>query len=216
MPQFFETQLAHIRETLLRMSALTGKSLAMAMRALTERDTALADEVRAADSEIDQLEIVVDDLVVTYMATHGPTAKDSRLMLVASKISNDLERIADQATTIARRTRKLNQEPPLIDLTDLVAMAEKTQTLLDEVITAFVEGRFELAEAVIPQDEEIDQLNKGVSAKLILLMKENPQNVQRAVHLLTVSRALERAADHVQNIAEEVFYLYSGRDIRHS
>ena len=211
----FEAQLAHIRETLLLMSTLTDRSLTLAVRAVAERDDKLADLVEASDSEIDQLEVTVDDLVVTYMATHGPMARDSRLMLIASKISSNLERIADQATTIARRARALNKEPQLVEVTDIPVMAAMTQELLREAITSFVEGRFELAQVLIPRDKEIDELNRRIAAKLIALMKESPENVMRAVHLMTIAKAIERAADHVQNIAEEAFYLYSGQDIRH-
>ena len=146
----FEAQLAHIRETLLLMSTLTDRNLTLAVRAVVERDDKLADLVEASDAEIDQLEVTVDDLVVTYMATHGPMARDSRLMLIASKISGNLERVADQATTIARRARELNKEPQLVDVEDIPVMASLTQELLRESITSFVEGKFELAEAIIP------------------------------------------------------------------
>jgi len=212
----FEAQLARIRETLLRMSALTEQNLSLATRALIERDNALADQVEAADTEIDQLEIHMDDLVVTYMSTHGPMARDSRLMLIASKTSSDLERIADQATTIARRARMLSQEPPLlVVMDDISTMAAMTKELLNDTITAFVEARGELAQSVIPRDKEIDALNRNIAQKLTALMIENPANVTRSLHLMTIAKALERAADHVQNIAEDVFYLYSGQDIRH-
>lgn len=211
----FETQLAHIRETLLMMSTLTDRSLSLAVRAVVERDNKLADEVEASDSEIDRLEVTVDDLVVTYMSTHGPIARDSRLMLIASKISSNLERIADQATTIARRARALNQEPQLVEVTDIPLMAHMAQELLHEAITSFVEAKYELAQAIIPQDKKIDALNRGIAQKLIALMIENPGNVTRAVNLMTIAKAIERAADHIQNIAEEVFYLYKGQDIRH-
>ena len=211
----FESQLAHIRETLLLMSTLTDRSLSLAVRAVVERDDKLADLVEASDAEIDQLEVTVDDLVVTYMATHGPIARDSRLMLIASKISSNLERVADQATTIARRARALNKEPQLVSVTDIPVMAAMTQELLREAITSFVEGRFELAQALIPKDKEIDELNRHIAAKLVALMMENPANIARGVHLMTIAKAIERAADHVQNIAEEVVYLYKGEDIRH-
>ena len=211
----FEAQLAHIRETLLLMSSLTDRSLSLAVRAVVERDDALADLVEASDSEIDQLEVTVDDLIVTYMATHGPIARDSRLMLIASKISSDLERIADQATTIARRARALNKEPQLVVVTDIPVMATMTQEVLRDAITSFVEGRFEIAQAIIPRDKEIDELNRRIAKKLIALMIEHPENVTRSVHLMIIAKAIERAADHAQNIAEEVFYLYKGQDIRH-
>ena len=106
MSQFWEQHLADIREKLLMMSGLTERNLALAMRALVERDDKLCDSVEADDAQIDQHEIQIDEMVITYMATHGPIARDCRLLLTASKISNNLERIADQATKIVRRTRE--------------------------------------------------------------------------------------------------------------
>jgi phosphate transport system protein len=211
----FEQQLARIRETLLLMSTLTDRSLTLAVRSVVERDDQLADLVESSDSEIDQLEVAVDDLVVTYMATHGPIARDSRLMLIASKISSNLERIADQATKIARRARDLNKEPQLTEVENIPEMATLMQEMLHDAITSFVESRYELAQTVIPRDKEVDELNRRISRKLIKLMIDAPENVTRAFNLITVAKAIERAADHVQNIAEEVFYLYSGQDIRH-
>src|SRR5262249_803104 len=119
MSQFWEQSLADIREQLLMMSGLTERNLALAMRALVERDDKLCDTVEVEDSQIDDLEIQIDDMVITYISTHGPIARDCRLMLACSKISNNLERIADQATKIVRRARQLNTEPllkPLIDI----------------------------------------------------------------------------------------------------
>ena len=119
MSFFWEQQLVDLREQLLMMSGLTERNLALAMRALVERDDKLADAAEAEDEQVDQLEIQIDEMVITYMATHGPIARDCRLMLTASKISNNLERIADQATKIARRARDLNTEPllkPLIEI----------------------------------------------------------------------------------------------------
>ena len=123
MSQFWEQQLADIREQLLLMSGLTERNLALAMRALVERDNKLCDLVEAEDTPIDQLEIHIDEMVITYMATHGPIARDCRLMLAASKISSNLERIADQAVKIARRARELNHEPLLKPLIDIPLMA---------------------------------------------------------------------------------------------
>src|SRR5437660_725119 len=128
----FEAQLAHIRETLLMMSSLTDRNLSLAMKALVDRDDKLADSVEAEDSQIDELEITVDELVITYMATHAPVATDCRFMLAASKISSNLERIGDQATTIARRTRDLNKEPLLKPLIDIPMMADIGQEMLRE------------------------------------------------------------------------------------
>lgn len=211
----FEAQLADIRDQLVLMSTLVEQSLTLAMKSVVERDDKLANAVESSDGEIDEFEVKMDNIVVTYMATHAPIARDSRLMLIVSKISNNLERIADQSTTIARRARALNKEPQLLGIFDIPVMASITQELLHDAISAFADGKYELAQAIIPRDKEIDELNRRIAGKLTALMIESPDNVTRAVHLMTIAKAIERAADHVQNIAEDVFYLYSGQDIRH-
>jgi phosphate transport system protein len=197
------------------MSGLTERNLALAMRALVERDDKLCDTVEAEDTQIDQLEIQIDEMVITYMATHGPIARDCRMMLTASKISNNLERIADQATKIARRARELNTEPLLKPLIDIPLMAEIAQEMLRDSITAFVDGNHELAVEIIARDRSVDAINKQLARELTSYMVENPKTITRALNLMTVAKAIERVADHATNIAEEAFYLYKGQDIRH-
>lgn len=216
MPHPFEAQLAHIRETLLLMSSITDRSLKSAMKALVDRDDALADFVEAEDEQIDQLEINIDELVITYMATHAPVATDGRFMLAASKISSNLERIGDQATTIARRARDLNKEPLLKPLIDIPAMAEIGGGMLRDCITAFIEANADLAQEIIGRDKRVDDLNRQLVRELTSYMVENPKNITRCLHLMTIAKCLERVADHCANIAEEVFFLYRGLDIRHN
>jgi len=215
MSLFWEQQLADIREQLLMMSGLTERNVALAMRALVERDDKLCDTVEAEDSQIDHLEIQIDEMVITYMATHGPIARDCRLMLTASKISNNLERIADQATKIARRARELNTEPLLKPLIDIPLMGEIAQDMLRDSITAFVDANHELAVEIIARDKSVDSINKQLARELTSFMVENPKTITRALHLMTIAQAIERVADHATNIAEEVFYLYKGQNIRH-
>ena len=197
------------------MSGLTERNLSLSMRALVERDDKLCDLVEAEDDTIDQLEIQIDEMVITYMATHGPIARDCRLMLTASKISNNLERIADQATKIARRSRELNTEPLLKPLIDIPLMADIAQEMLRDSITAFVDGNNELAVEIIARDKSVDSINKQLARELTSYMIENPKTITRALNLMTVAKAIERVADHATNIAEEVFYLNRGEDIRH-
>lgn len=215
MSQFWELQLTEIREQLLLMSSLTERNLALAMRALIERDDRLCDLVETNDEKIDDLEIHIDEMVVTYISTHGPIARDCRLMLAASKISSNLERVADQATKIARRSRELNTEPLLKQLIDIPMMADIAQEMLRDSITAFVEANNELAVEIIARDNSVDAINKQLARELTSYMIENPKTITRALSLMTISAAIERVADHATNIAEEVFYLNRGRTIRH-
>src|SRR5277367_5852272 len=131
-------QISNIREPLLMMASLADRNLSLAMRALVERDEKLADSVEAEDSQLDELEISIDELVINHMATHAPVATDCRFMLVASKISSDLERIADQAVAIARRAKELNKEPLLKPLIDIPRMASIAEGMLRDSVTALV------------------------------------------------------------------------------
>jgi phosphate transport system protein len=215
MNHYWEQQLHEIREEVLMMSGLTERNLSMAMRSLMERDEKLADTVELEDSEIDQLEIHIDEMVVKFISTHGTTASDTRFVLTASKIANNLERIADEATTIARRARELNCEPLLKPLVDIPIMAETAQEMLRDAIGAFVEKEVDLAVEIIARDRTVDDLYKQLVAELTRDMIASPKAITRALKLMTVAKAIERIADHATNIAEEVFYLYQGRDIRH-
>jgi len=208
-------QIGKIRETLLMMSSLASRNLTLAMRALVERDEKLADSVEAEDSQLDELEVTIDELVINHMATHAPVATDCRFMLVASKISSNLERIADQAVSIARRSKELNKEPLLKPLIDIPRMAQIAEGMLRESITALVDRRPELAQEIVKRDKEVDAINKQLARELTSFMLEDPSTITRALNLTIVARCLERIADHCKNIAEEVYYLYQAVDIRH-
>jgi phosphate transport system protein len=208
-------QIAKIRETLLLMASLTDRNLSLAMRSLVERDEKLSDAVEAEDSQLDELEISVDELVINHMATHAPVATDCRFMLVASKISSNLERIGDQAVSIARRARELNKEPLLKPLIDIPRMAQIAAGMLRDGITALVDRKPELAQEIIRRDKEVDSINKQLARELTSFMLEDPSTITRALNLTLVARCLERIADHCKNIAEEVYYLYQAVDIRH-
>ena len=208
-------QIANIRETLLMMASLADRNLSLAMRALVERDEKLADSVESEDSQLDELEVSIDELVINHMATHAPVATDCRFMLVASKISSNLERIGDQATAIARRSRTLNTEPLLKPLIDIPRMAQIAEGMLRDGITAFVERKPELAQEIIKRDKEVDQINKQLARELTSFMLEDAHTITRALNLTIVARCIERIADHCKNIAEEVYYLYQAVDIRH-
>ncbi len=208
-------QISNIRETLLLMASLADRNLSLAIRALVERDEKLAATVEKEDSQLDELEISIDELVINHMATHAPVATDCRLMLVASKISSNLERIADQAVAIARRSLELNREPLLKPLIDIPRMAQIAEGMLRDSITAFIDRKPELAQEIIKRDKEVDAINKQLARELTSFMLEDPATITRSLNLTIVARCLERIADHCKNIAEEVYYLYQAIDIRH-
>jgi phosphate transport system protein len=215
MAQFWEQQLHEIREQVVMMSSLTERNLGLAMRAMVERNDKLADLTEAEDSQIDSLEMRIDEMVVTYISTHGSAAGDTRFVLAASKISSNLERIADEATTIARRARKLNAEPPLKPLVDLPVIATTAQEMLRDSITAFIQKESDLAVEIIGRDRTVDDIYRSIVRELTGCMTADAKTITRALDLMTVAKAIERVADHATNIAEEVYYLYRAQDIRH-
>jgi len=215
MSVYWEQHLNQIREQLLMMSGLTERNLEQSIRSLMERNDSMAELVEAQDAEVDQLEKSIDERVVTYISTHGPMARDCRFLITASKIASELERIADQATTIARRARDLNRGPELKSLANIPLMATEVQSMLRQSIKAFVERDTDMALEVIGRDKLVDAEYKEAAREVEHSIVADPTTTARELHMLTVAKALERAGDHATNIAEEVFYLYKGEDIRH-
>jgi len=215
MSVYWEQHLNQIREQLLMMSGLTERNLEQSIRSLMERNDNMAELVEAQDAEVDQLEKSIDERVVTYISTHGPMARDCRFLITASKIASELERIADQATTIARRARDLNRGPELKSLANIPLMAAEVQSMLRQSIKAFVERDTDMALEVIGRDKLVDAEYKEAAREVEHSIVADPTKTAGELHMLTVAKALERAGDHATNIAEEVFYLYKGEDIRH-
>jgi phosphate transport system protein len=215
MELHFDQELAEVRNALLRLSALADQSVAQALRALSQRDSAIATQVEADDSALDQLEMEIDERCIGLIALRQPMARDLRFLMMAMRIAAELERVGDQAVSIAGRARELNNEPQLKPLVDIPRMAEVAQQMIREAIDAFVYAKPDAARAVIQRDNEVDVVNRQLHRELTSFMVEDPHTITRALNLMTVARKLERVADHATNIAEEVVYLYEARDIRH-
>ena len=214
MTRHFEEELAKFKEVLLTMGSYAESSVNQAIQAVTERNDKLAEQVQHNDDIMDHYEIEVDDMAINLLAK-APLATDLRLITVAMKISQNLERIGDEATTIARRALELNTEPQLKTFIDIPRMAAIALGMLKESLDSFVNKEPEKARAVIPRDKEVDALNHQLYRELSSYMVENPSTISRCLNLMTVSKCLERVADHATNIAEEVVYLCEARDIRH-
>jgi len=214
MQTYFDDELANFKEKLLLMGSYAESAVSQAVQALVERNDSLALRVQQNDDLMDQLEIEIDDLAISLLAK-APLASDLRLITVAMRISQNLERVGDEATTIARRALELNQEPPLKYFIDIPRMAAIALGLLKEALDSFVRKQPENARALIPRDKEVDALNRQVQRELTSQMMEHPATISRGLHVMTVSKSLERVADHAANIAEEVVYLCEARDIRH-
>lgn len=214
MTHQFDQELQQLKDLLLVMTSRGVAAVGNAVKALVDRDEELARKTIDEDRELDRLEIEIDDKSISLLSK-APLARDLRMVTVAMKISHDLERVGDEATTIARRAIDLNQEPQLKPYVDIPRMAELAVAMLNEALASFVTLNPERARAVVPRDKEVDQLNKQLQRELASFMVERPTTISRCLHLMVISKALERVADHAKNFAEEVVYLCEAVDIRH-
>jgi phosphate transport system protein len=180
-----------------------------------QRNHDLAIKVRADDDVIDHYEVEIDDMAIQLL-TKAPLASNLRLVTVAMKISQNLERIGDEATKIAKRARDLAQEPPVKVQLDLPKMADLALKMVKDSLDTFVQRDPVSARAIIPRDKEVDALNRQIQAALTQHMMENPDTIARCLNWLVAAKSLERIADHAKNIAEEVVYLCEAQDIRHA
>lgn len=211
----FTEEMNKLKETILAMASHAESAVSRSMRALVERDDALALKVQEDDNIIDQFEIEIDDIAIHLLAK-APLATELRLITVAMKISQNLERVGDEACTIARRAHDLNAEPQLKPYIDLPRMTTMALEMLRDALTAFIERQPDKARAVIPRDKDVDDLNRQLHRELSSYMVERPTTISRCLNLMVISKCLERIADHATNVAEEVVYLYEAKDIRHA
>ncbi len=212
--QRLENELSDLKEIILKMASLSTTVVDLAIKGLIDRDD---DKLKLAiqrDEEIDELEMDIDQKAFALLAK-APLAGDLRLIMIAVKASSDLERIGDEATTISRRGLELSKEPQLKDYIDIPRMTQITMEMLRDAFAAFVTGNSNEAREIVKRDKQVDLINKQLHRELAGYMVENPKNITRCLHLMTISKAIERIADHVKNIAEEVVFLHEGKDIRH-
>jgi len=211
----YAEEMDRLKQRLLAMASHAESAVARAIRALVERDDALAQAVQDDDNVLDQFEIEIDDIAIHLLAK-APLATDLRMTTAAMKISQNLERVGDAAVTIARRAIDLGTEPQLKPYVDIPRMASMSLEMLRDAITAFINREPGRAREVIPRDSDVDNLNRQLHRELASYMVERPATITRCLHLMVISKSLERIADHATNIAEEVVYLYEAVDIRHS
>ena len=215
MENHFEMGLDTLKQKLLTMASHAEAAVNQALQALVQRDTDLALRVKENDRVIDQFEVEIDDLVIQLL-TKAPLASNLRLITVAMKISQNLERIGDEASKIAKRARDLAQEPPVKINLDLPRMAGLALGMVKASLDAFVNRDSAAARAIIPRDKEVDALNREIHSVLVHHMMEHPDTIGRCLHLIVVAKSIERIADHATNVAEDVVYLCEAQDIRHT
>ena len=216
MSRHFHEELEALKQTLLAMGGLVEDQIRRVMRALLERDDAMAQEVIERDRQVNTYDVEVDEQCVSLLALHQPAAGDLRFITTAMKIVTDLERIGDQAVNIAQRVLELNREPQLKPYIDLPRMAEKAQRMVKESLDAFVARDTALARQVCGKDAEVDALKEQIFRELLTFMMSDARTIPRAIRLILISRFLERVADHATNIAEMVIYMVESKMVRHT
>jgi phosphate transport system protein len=211
----FEIQLAGLKEKLLLMASRAETAVNRSVKALIRRDDDLARKTKEDDSVIDELEKEIDDGALKILALRPPPM-ELRMVTMAMKVSHDLERVGDEATTISRRSIELSREPALRQAANIPPIASIALQMLKDALDAFISRDAAKARRVIPRDDEVDARNRALQQELATYMTQNPGAITRCLNLMVISKSLERVADHATNVAEMVVYLCEGRDIRHS
>lgn len=209
-------ELTELSSLLIEMASLIEKSLDDSIKALLERDTELAQKVIEKDKVINGFDVTIDEDCVKLIALKQPVASELRFIITAMKITSDLERIGDICVNICERVIELNQLPQLKPYIDLPKMANVVTSMLNKVITSFVEKDVISACDVIAMDDEVDYYLNNISEELINYMIKDPNTIPRANKISQIAKYLERIADHTVNIAENVVYLVKGKIIRHT
>ncbi len=206
----YEDELEQLNNLVLEMGGRAEIQLSGAIRAMARRDSESAENLIAADREIDQIEERINDLAVRTLALRQPMAGDMRIIVSVIKIAGDLERFGDYAKNIAKRTLVVNQSPPIRATSSIPRMAELVQRMLDSVLKAFVTRDATMAEAIWAQDAEVDESYNSLFRELLTYMMEDPRNISAATHLLFVAKNIERMGDLETNVAETIHFVARG------
>ena len=215
MARHFHDELEQLKGKLVGMAGIAEDQVRLAVQALLERDTEKAQKVVERDNELDDLEMEIDDLVISLLALQQPMARDLRFITMAMKISNDLERVGDHAVNIAENVAFLVSHGPFPGLPEIEEMVQLAGEMLDDSLDAFMRGDSKLAREIGQRDDRVDDLHENVFRILLTHMMEDPRKIGAAIDFLLVSRNLERIADLATNIAEDVVFLVEGRSIKH-
>lgn len=211
----FQEELGQLKARLLEMGGLAEEHVRLAVRSLVDRDHEVVDRVLVGDEPINRLHIEIDSRCFTLLALYQPMAADLRTIVAAVKINTDLERVGDLAVNIAEAARRYVSHPPVKKLIDIPRMAVIAQTMLRDALDSFVRGDTDLAQRVLNEDDRLDALKTQIFRELLTYMLQDPATIEPALDLILVSRHLERIGDHATNIAEDVIFIVSARDVRH-
>ena len=209
----YDEHITLLTRKILEMGGLVERQIARAVEALVHRDVEQANQVIEHDDQIDLMEEEIDQFAIRLLATRQPMAVDLRLITMAMKISNDLERMGDYATNIANRCERLAKEPPVKPLYTIPRMAQISQAMVKDVLDAYVERDTDKAIAVWRGDDEVDDMFTSLFRELLTYMMEDARNISQCIDLIFVAKNLERIGDHATNIAEKIHYIIHGQRI---
>ena len=211
----FQEELEQLKRRLLEMGGLAEEQVRVAIKALVDRDPALIDRGITGDQPVNAMHIEIDNRCFTLLALFQPMAADLRAIVAAVKINTDLERVGDLAVNIAEAVRRYMQHPPVKELIDIPRMAVIAQDMLRDALDAYVRRDTFLAQNVLDRDDELDALKTLVFRELLNHMLRDPGTIEPSLDLILISRHLERIGDHATNVAEDVIFMVSARDVRH-
>ncbi len=204
-----------LKRQILILGGVVEDGLRKAAEAVRERNVDLADEVIAADEEVDRREVDLEEECLKVLALHQPVAVDLRFIVAVLKINNDLERIGDMATAIADHAKFLAARPPVSFPFDFEAMVDRVQEMLRLSLDALVNESASKAQRVRLADDEVDEMHHATYDRAAELIRRHPEHLEATINLIGLSRRLERIADQATNIAEDVVYLVEGHIVRH-
>jgi phosphate transport system protein len=215
MTLHFQKEIERIKKKILHLTAMVEENLSGAVRSFTDRDVQLAEDVIEGDEEIDRMEVEVEEDCLKILALHQPVAIDLRFIVAVLKINSDLERIGDLAVNIAQRARTLAQTAVKEVPFDLSSMLNVTLGMVKRSADALVDMDTSLAYNVGKSDDQVDEYHRSAFSSIQREIRKNPEATEYFISLLTISRNLERIADHATNIAEDVIYMVDGEIVRH-
>lgn len=215
MDRSIDAGMARLKDKLLLMGGYVEKAVEEATLGLVESKADRFVRVHEFEKTVNQLHKEVDEDCLNLLATQSPLAKDLRTILAVVKINTDLERMGDQAVNIAYNAAEYLKAPPIKPLIDIPRMADQARVMVREALDAFVRTDLKLAEAVLAHDDEVDKLKDQIFRELMTYMISEPKRIEQGLCLILIARNLERVGDHATNIAEDVIFIGTGRDIRH-
>ena len=215
MPKILLREIDKLKKGIVALGALVEDNLRLAVQSVEKRDPDLARRVLEMDHQIDQAEVDLEEECLKILALHQPVAIDLRFIIAVLKINNDLERIGDLAVNIAERAILLCRTAAINEPFDFPTMAAKSKDMLRQSLDALVNINPSQAYAVCKADDEVDDINRAMYEQVKNGLRRNPGDIECLIHMLGVSRTLERVADHATNIAEDVIYMATGEIVRH-